>query len=98
MVTRPRGLGATGMNSQSRLESEVAYGGLEAPGWGGLLTPYSRLRWSGHGREVAVGTSRSRAARSPQDAGPTFEVESLRRDSRTGGTGLGLMARLSFLF
>ena len=40
-----------------------------------------------------MGTSRSRAARSPQDAGPTFEVESLRRDSRTGGTGLGLMAR-----
>ena len=59
MVTRSSGLG---MQAQSRLESEVAYGGLEAPGLPGLLTPYSRLRWSEHGREVAVGTSWSLAA------------------------------------
>ncbi len=56
MVTRPVGMDAMGMGSQNRMESEVAYGGLKALGLPGLLTPYSRLRWAGQGRELAWGT------------------------------------------
>ena len=56
-VMRPAGIGAMGMGSQSRMESEVAYAGLKAPGLPGLLTPYGRLRRAGQGRELALGAA-----------------------------------------
>ena len=55
-VTRPPGMGAMGMSSQSRMESEVAYGGLKMLGLPGLLmTPYGRLRWAGQGPGSGLG-------------------------------------------
>ncbi len=74
-VTRPAGMGAMGRGSQPRMESEVAYAGLTAPGVPGLLTPYSRLRWTGQGRELAWGTAWSLR----QAQAWTLEVEAIKR-------------------
>ncbi|WP_425155493.1 Ig-like domain-containing protein [Candidatus Palauibacter sp.] len=97
-VTHPAGMGALGLGSQYRLESEVAYAGAKAPGLPVLLAPYSRLRWTGQGRELAVGTAWSLAAR-PQFALPaTFELEGVRRESKTGRSDYGLLLRMSIPF
>ena len=73
------------MASQYHMESEVAYGGLNALGLGGLLTLYSRLRWTGQGRELAVGTAWSLSAALPA----MLELEAMRRESRTSQADLG---------
>ena len=93
-VTRPMGMGAMGMGSQTRMESEVAYGGLRVPGLRSPLTPYSRLRWTGYGRELAWGAAWS-PARSPLALPLMFEMEAMRRETRTGPADHGVMVRLS---
>ena len=99
MVTRPPGMGAMGMGSQSRMESEVAYGGLKALGLPGLLTPYSRLRWAGQGRELAWGTAWSLPPRSQLELLPLMlELEALRRENRTGPADLAVLVRMSIPF
>ncbi len=97
-VTRPPGMGAMGMSSQSRMESEVAYGGLKALGLPGLLTPYSRLRWAGQGRELAWGTAWSLPPRSQLALPSTLELETVRRESGTGPADLGVLMRMSIPF
>ena len=95
MVTRPPGMGAMGMGSQSRMESEVAYGGLKALGLPGLLTPYSRLRWAGQGRELAWGTAWSLPPRSQLALPLMLELEALRRENRKGPADLAVLVRMS---
>ena len=95
-VMRPAGLGA--MGSQYRMESEVAYGGLKALGLPGLLTPYSRLRWGGQGRELALGTAWSLPTGSQQALPLMLELETTRRETQTGPAHLAVLARLSIPF
>ena len=97
-VTRPVGMGAMGMGSQSRMESEVAYGGLKALGLPGLLTPYSRLRWAGQGRALAWGTAWSLPPRSQLALPLMLELEALRRENRTGPADLAVLVRMSIPF
>ena len=98
MVTRPVGMDAMGMNSQNRMESEVAYGGLKALGLPGLLTPYSRLRWAGQGRELAWGTAWSLPPRSQLALPLMLEMEAIRRENRTGPADLAVLVRMSIPF
>ena len=98
MVTHPVGMDAAGMGSQSRMESEVAYGGLKALGLPGLLTPYSRLRWARQGRELAWGTAWSLSPRSQLALPLRLEMEAMRRESRTGPTDLAVLVRMSIPF
>ena len=97
-VMRPAGMGAMGMGSQSRMESEVAYAGLKAPGLPGLLTPYGRLRRAGQGRELALGAAWSLPARSQLALPATFELETIRRETSTGPADLAVLAQMSIPF
>ena len=97
-VTRPVGMDAMGIGSRYRTESEVAYGGMKAPGLPGLLTPYGRLRWDGQGRELALGAAWSLPPRSQQALPSMLEVETLRRERRTGPAVLAVLLRMSILF
>ena len=97
-VMRPAGMGPLGLGSQYRMESEVAYGGLQALGLAGLLTPYSRLRWDGQGRELALGTAWSLPTRSQQALPLMLELETTRRETQTGPAHLAVLARLSIPF
>ena len=97
-VMRPAGKGAMGIGSQYRMESEVAYAGMKALGLPGLLTPYSRLRWAGQDRELALGTAWSLPTRSQQALPLMFELEAIRRETQTGAADLALLARMSIRF
>ena len=97
-VTRPPGMGAMGMSSQSRMESEVAYGGLKTLGLPGLLTPYSRLRWAGQGRELAWGTAWSLPPRSQLALPLMLELEAMRRENSMGPADLAVLVRMSIPF
>ena len=97
-VMRPAGKGAMGIGSQYRMESEVAYAGMKAPGLPGLLTPYSRLRWAGQDRELALGTAWTLPTRSQLALPATFELEGLRRESITGQSDYELLLRISIHF
>ncbi len=98
MVTRPVGMDAMGMSSQSRIESEVAYGGLRVLGVPGLLTPYSRLRWAGQSRELAWGTAWSLPPRSQQGLPLILEWEAMGRENSMGPAGLAMLVRMSIPF
>ncbi len=95
MVTRPVGMDAMRMSSQSRIESEVAYGGLRVLGLPGLLTPYSRLRWAGQSRELAWGTAWSLPPRSQQGLPLILEWEAMARENSMGPAGLAVLVRMS---
>ena len=97
-VTRPPGMGAMGMSSQSRMESEVAYGGLKTLGLPDLLTPYSRLRWAGQGRELAWGTAWSLPPRSQLALPLMLELEAMRRENSMGSADLAVLVRMSIPF
>ncbi len=97
-VTRPPGMSAMGMSSQSRMESEVAYGGLKTLGLPDLLTPYSRLRWAGQGRELAWGTAWSLPPRSQLALPLMLELEAMRRENSMGPADLAVLVRMSIPF
>ncbi len=92
-VTRP-----VGMGSQNRMESEVAYGGMKVLGLPGLLTPYSRLRWAGQGRELAWGTAWSLPPRSQLALPLMLELEAMRRENSMGPADLAVLVRMSISF
>ena len=98
MVTRPVGMDAMGMGSQSRMESEVAYGGLRVLGLRSPLTPYSRLRWTGYGRELAIGAQWGLPPRSQLALPLMLEMEAMRRENRTGPADLAVLVRMSIPF
>ena len=97
-VTRPAGMGAMGLSSQYRMESEVAYGGLTVPGVPGLLTPYGRLRWARKGWELAWGTAWSLPPRSQLALPLMLELEAMRRENRTGPADRAVLLRMSISF
>ena len=97
-VKRPAGMGAMGIGSQYRMEGQVAYGGLKTLGLPGLLTPYSRLRWAGQGRELAWGTAWSLPPRSQLALPLMLELEAVRRETGTGPADLGVLMRMSIPF
>ena len=97
-VARPPGMGAMGMSSQSRMESEVAYAGMRVLGLPGLLTSYSRLRLAGQGRELAWGTAWSLPPRSQLALPFMLELEAMRRENRTGPPDLAVLVRMSIPF
>ena len=97
-VMLPAGLGAMGMSAQYRMESEMVYAGMTAPGVPGLLKPYARLRWAGPGRELALGTAWSLPNPWQLALPLTFEVEGLRRESGTGPADLAVSLRTSLPF
>ena len=88
-VMRP--VEAMGIGSQYRMETEVAYAGLKAPGLAGLLTPYSRIRWTGYGRELTMGTAWSLSAALPA----MLELEAIGRETLTGPVDLGVFLQAS---
>ena len=94
-VTRPVGTGALAPANAFRMESEVAYGGIKAPGLPGLLTPYSRLRWAGSGREMTVGASWNLAEGGRSPVPFTIELEALRREDVTDAFHHELLLRIS---
>ena len=97
-VMHPAGMGALGTSSQYRMEIDVAYGdGMKSLGLPGLLTPYSRLRWTGQGRELSLGTEWSLPTRSRQSLPSTLELEITRQENRTGPADLAVLARLSII-
>ena len=97
-VARPPGMGAMGMSSQSRMESEVAYASMRVLGLPGLLTSYSRLRLAGQGRELALGTAWSLPPRSQLALPLMLELEAMRRENRTGPPDLAVLVRMSIPF
>ena len=97
-VTRPAGMGAMGLSSPYRMESEVAYGGLTVPGVPGLLTPYGRLRWARNGWELALGTAWSLPPRSQVALPLMLELEAMRRENRTGPADRAVLLRMSISF
>ena len=99
VVMRPTGMGAMSMASQYRMESEVAYAGMKAPGVPGLLTPYSRLRWAGPGRELALGTAWSLPPRLQLALPLMLELEAMRRENSMGPADLAVvLVRMSIPF
>ena len=98
-VMRTAGMDALGTSSRYRMEIDVAYGdGMKSLGLPGLLTPYSRLRWTGQSRELSLGTEWSLPARSRQSLPSTLKLEITRQENRTGPTDLAVLARLSISF
>ncbi len=98
-VTHSAGMGGLWLDSQYQMESEVAYAGIKAPGLPGVLTPYSRLRWTGQGRELGLGSMWNPSARTEQPVLPaTIELEGLRRESRAGPSELAIMLHVSIPF
>ena len=98
VVMQPAGMGTVGMGARYRMESEVAYAGLKAPGLPGRLTPYSRLRWAEKSRELAWGASWPLPARSQLALPGTFALEGLRRETTMGPSDLALLVRMSIPF
>ncbi len=94
-ITGPVGTGALAQGSRLRMESEVAYAGLRTPGLPGLFTPYSRLRWTGRGRELAWGTSWNLVANGQSTLPFTLELEGVKRANATGQSDYGVLLRLS---
>ncbi len=94
-VTHPAGIGELGTSSQYQMESEVAYGAMNALGLPGLMTPYSRMRWAGHGREVALGIAWSLPTHSKQALPLALELEAIRRENRTRPADLAVLMRMS---
>ena len=93
-VTRPSGNGGGHeYGLPVHMESEVAYGAVNALGRGGLLTPYSRMRWAGQGREISLGIRWS-GVRLPLE----MELEGVRRESRMGPADLAVSLRMSISF
>ena len=80
----------------SRIDSEAAYG-LEVLQGRGLLTPFSRLRWSGHGKQWSVG-SEFGLQPTDSDANPlNLELEGIRGKS-SRGADMGVRFRMSIPF
>ena len=89
VLTAPGSRGAIA-EAPIHTDSEVAYG---LPAFGGLLTPYSRLQWAGHGQTLRVGTMWSALT----DARLPFRVDVavLREDDpRRGIPTTGVLAQL----
>ena len=90
-VTSPAWIEATGNGLPYQSGTELAYAGLTAPGLPGLLTPYTRITWTRHGRELAVGSTWSLS-----DALPAMSESGVSvRENQTGSAEFGVFLRVS---
>ena len=80
----------------NRIGSEAAYG-MEVLRGRGLLTPFSRLRWTGHGKELSVGSEFGLQPRSPDTNPLNMELEGIRGKS-SRGPNMGVRIRMSIPF
>ena len=80
----------------SRIESEAAYG-VEVLQGRGLLTPFSRLRWTGHGKQLSVGSEFGLQPTSPDTSPLNLELEGTRGKS-SRGANMGVRIRMSIPF
>ncbi len=90
-VTSPARIAATGNGLPYQFGTELAYAGLTAPGLPGLLTPYTRISWTRHGRELAVGTTWSLSDTLPAMS----ELGISMRENQTGPAEFGVFLRVS---
>ena len=80
----------------NRIDSEGAYG-VEVLRGRGLLTPFSRLRWSGYGKEISVGGEFGLQPSTPDTNPLNLELEGTRgKGSR--GADMGVRFRMSIPF
>ena len=82
--------------SANRLESEAAYG-MDVLRGRGLLTPFSRLRWSGHGKQFSVGSEFGLRPATPDTNPLNLELEGVRGKS-SRGADMGVRIRMSVPF
>ena len=80
----------------NRIDSEAAYG-MEVLQGRGLLTPFSRLRWTGHGKELSVGSEFGLQPRSPDTNPLNLELQGVRGKS-SRGPDMGVRIRMSIPF
>ena len=80
----------------NRIDSEAAYG-MEVLQGRGLLTPFSRLRWTGHGKELSVGSEFGLQPRSPDTNPLNLELQGIRGKS-SRGPDMGVRIRMSIPF
>ena len=80
----------------NRIDSEAAYG-MEVLQGRGLLTPFSRLRWTGHGKEFSVGSEFGLQPRSPDTNPLNLELQGVRGKS-SRGPNMGVRIRMSIPF
>ena len=80
----------------NRIESEGAYG-VEVLRGRGLLTPFSRLRWSGQGKEISVGSEFDLQPPTPDTNPLNLELEGTRGKS-SRGANMGVRIRMSIPF
>ncbi|MXZ35358.1 MAG: hypothetical protein F4Z21_08965, partial [Acidobacteria bacterium] len=80
----------------SRIDSEAAYGMAVLQGRG-LLTPFSRLRWTGHGKQLSVGSEFGLQPSSPDSNPLNLELEGVRGKS-SRGRDIGVRIRMSIPF
>jgi hypothetical protein len=92
---RGRGLPSSPVPA-SRIDSEAAYG-VEVLQGRGLLTPFSRLRWSGHGKEISVGSEFGLQPPGPDTNPLNLELEGTRGKSGRGAN-MGVRIRMSIPF
>ena len=90
-VTSPARIEATGNGLPYQFRTELAYAGLTAPGLPGLLTPYTRIIWTRHGRELAVGSTWSLSDTLPAMS----ELGVSMRENQTGPAEFGVFLRVS---
>ena len=93
-VTRPRETGAMGTRSPYRIESEAAYG-MESHDGRGRITPYGRLRWTGRGQELRLGSRWSFPGRWQPAPPSRLELEGRLQERGRGPAEPGLLLRLS---
>ncbi len=92
-----RGRGFSGNPAPvNRIESEGAYG-VEVLRGRGLLTPFSRLRWSRHGKEIGVGSEFGLQPPTPDTNPLNLELEGTRGKS-SRGADMGVRIRMSIPF
>ena len=80
----------------NRIESKAAFG-MEVLQGRGLLTPFSRLRWSDRGRELSVGSEFGLQSGSPDTNPVNLELEGTRGKS-SRGANMGVRIRMSIPF
>ena len=80
----------------NRIDSEAAYS-MEVLQGRGLLTPFSRLRWTGHGKELSVGSEFGFQPRSPDTNPLNLELQGIRGKS-SRGPDMGVRIRMSIPF
>jgi len=79
-----------------RIDGEAAYG-LEVLQGRGVLTPFSRLRWTGHGEQLSVGSEFGLQSPDPETNPLNLELEGVRGKS-SRGTDMGVRIRMSIPF